>query len=328
MKIAVSAYNIHQGGGKVVLEAFLKEMTELGHEVTCYVDERLEINFNKYGSVTFFRIKPKIIKRLQAELLFKKIAKNFERIYFLGNLPPLFKLDTEVNLFLQNRLLVTKPFISTGTLKTFLRSLLEFFWFRANLRHVDFLEVQTSSMKKATISIFPSEKTRIRNYVNYFELEEFRRKFQAMGLKKIPNSFVYIASPHPHKNIKRLIIAFSKIHSEKTQYSLHINLPEKDKSFLLSQEKKVNLIRIDSSEREDILKKIYTAEYLIFPSLIESLGLPLIEAEALGTKIIASNRDFVFDVCSPSYVFDPQDIESITGILNEVLKERGKKNEI
>ena len=66
---------------------------------------------------------------------------------------------------------------------------------------------------------------------------------------------------------------------------------------------KVNIIDIHA-----IYQRV---DYLIFPSLLESLGLPLIEAKLHDLPIICSRRDYVFDVCEPLLTFNPENIEEI-----------------
>jgi glycosyltransferase involved in cell wall biosynthesis len=50
---------------------------------------------------------------------------------------------------------------------------------------------------------------------------------------------------------------------------------------------------------------------LIYPSLLESFGLPLIEASVAGVPIIAAELDYVRDVVSPVQTFDPASAISI-----------------
>ena len=50
---------------------------------------------------------------------------------------------------------------------------------------------------------------------------------------------------------------------------------------------------------------------LIYPSKIESFGLPLIEADAMNLPIIAAELDYVRDICSPTQTFDPNSSISI-----------------
>ena len=50
---------------------------------------------------------------------------------------------------------------------------------------------------------------------------------------------------------------------------------------------------------------------MIFPSLLESFGLPLIEAEYFSTPILAPELDYVRDVVKPHQTFDAQSPVSI-----------------
>jgi glycosyltransferase involved in cell wall biosynthesis len=59
---------------------------------------------------------------------------------------------------------------------------------------------------------------------------------------------------------------------------------------------------------------------LIYPSLFESFGLPLLEARQVGLPIIAAERDYVRDVVEPVESFDP---ESSSSIARAVLRHRG-----
>ena len=56
---------------------------------------------------------------------------------------------------------------------------------------------------------------------------------------------------------------------------------------------------------------------LIFPSLKESFGLPLIEATLKKLNVISSKLDYVNYVIEPSLSFNPLDIEDIS---NSILK--------
>jgi glycosyltransferase involved in cell wall biosynthesis len=50
---------------------------------------------------------------------------------------------------------------------------------------------------------------------------------------------------------------------------------------------------------------------LIYPSQLESFGLPLVEAVSLGLDVIASELDYVRDVVYPVQTFDPTSALSI-----------------
>jgi glycosyltransferase involved in cell wall biosynthesis len=59
---------------------------------------------------------------------------------------------------------------------------------------------------------------------------------------------------------------------------------------------------------------------LIYPSLFESFGLPLLEARLAGVPILAAERDYVRDVITPAVSFDP---ESSLSIARAVMRYEG-----
>ena len=72
------------------------------------------------------------------------------------------------------------------------------------------------------------------------------------------------------------------------------------------------LIYFIGNQPISLINQLYEiADFLIFPSLNESLGLPLIEASFYNIPIIASDLDFVYEVCKPSKTFDPLSEEDI-----------------
>ena len=50
---------------------------------------------------------------------------------------------------------------------------------------------------------------------------------------------------------------------------------------------------------------------MIFPSFYESFGLPLIEARQANLPILASDLEYVHEICAPVATFDPTLAESI-----------------
>ena len=68
-----------------------------------------------------------------------------------------------------------------------------------------------------------------------------------------------------------------------------------------------------------MLLELLRSKALIFPSLAESFGLPLVEAQEFNKPILASELDFVRDVCSPVDTFDPKSSLSIARAVKRFL---------
>lgn len=58
---------------------------------------------------------------------------------------------------------------------------------------------------------------------------------------------------------------------------------------------------------------------MIFPLLAETFCLPMLEAKAIGLPIIASGRDFVRDVCTPTETFEPTSPRSIAAAVERFM---------
>ena len=87
---------------------------------------------------------------------------------------------------------------------------------------------------------------------------------------------------------------------------------------------KSNILCLGEVDYFDLLGIYKLVDFLIFPSTSESFGLPLLEAKFNNTKIIASNLEYVYDVCNPTFVFDPYEPRDIFEKLQIVLKETKK----
>jgi glycosyltransferase involved in cell wall biosynthesis len=72
-------------------------------------------------------------------------------------------------------------------------------------------------------------------------------------------------------------------------------------------------------EQYMLYEKYSELGYLIYPSLNESFGLPLIEAAQLDLVIIASDLPYVNEIISNYYSFNPLDINDISLNIEKVL---------
>ena len=68
---------------------------------------------------------------------------------------------------------------------------------------------------------------------------------------------------------------------------------------------------------------ISSASAIIYPSLFEGFGLPVLEAMAIGVPVIASCSTSIPEVMGPDgYYFDPYSIESLNGVFHDFVSDR------
>jgi len=145
------------------------------------------------------------------------------------------------------------------------------------------------------------------------KIMSFRTKY------KLPEKFwLYVAHFYPHKNHIRLLQSYHELKSK----SLHpwpLVLRGDPKGSEMDIKEWINLLNLKRDIimlpklDEEALSTLYSAATaLIFPSLYEGCGLPIVEAMACGCPIIASNIPVIKEFASDSaYYFDPLDVDAI-----------------
>ena len=137
--------------------------------------------------------------------------------------------------------------------------------------------------------------------------------------------FVYVADGEFHKNHHHLISALILLAEEGISPSLCLTLSKRNENIVKKIDVEIanhdlKISNIGEVSHVEIINLYRSSTALIFPSTIESFGLPLLEASQLRLPIIASEKDFVRDVCTPVQTFDPQSPISISRAIKRFLK--------
>lgn len=145
------------------------------------------------------------------------------------------------------------------------------------------------------------------------------------GIKK-PFIF-HVGSPFPHKNIERLIEAFSVLAADKRDLQLVLG----GKLEFYFKQLSESLVRHPLRERIIIpgfvssgqLKWLYeNAEAYVLPSLSEGFGLPGLEAMVHGCPLVSSNATCLPEVYgSAAHYFDPINTDDMAAKIGEVLED-------
>ena len=134
--------------------------------------------------------------------------------------------------------------------------------------------------------------------------------------------FLSPASADKHKNHVRLLEAWKLLHESGVCVQLHLTVNNNCGVLQkITQLQKAGVPIVNHGEitpsRLSTLYESCTA--LIYPSYLESFGLPLLEATAMGLPIIASEMDYVRDVVVPAETFDPHSAVSISRAVRRFL---------
>jgi glycosyltransferase involved in cell wall biosynthesis len=147
-----------------------------------------------------------------------------------------------------------------------------------------------------------------------------RERFQ------LDHKFVlYVGNIKPHKNLVRLIEAFSELRRTHDDLKLLIIGDEISKLPALRRavhrHKLHKYVRFLGYLKDDTLTVLYRlASVFVFPSLYEGFGLPPLEAMASGTPVVTSNVSSLPEVTGDAAVLvDPYDVDSIGNGIRRIL---------
>ncbi|MBR5623305.1 MAG: glycosyltransferase [Opitutales bacterium] len=129
----------------------------------------------------------------------------------------------------------------------------------------------------------------------------------------------YPALSYPHKNIDFLLRTFVRYKSDLHGVRLLLTInPEEDKSMLWAKGwggengLEQQIVFIGERSKDEIEKLYDEVDALVFPSLLETLGIPLLEAMGHGLPILASDLDFARGNCGDAALyFNPTSEESL-----------------
>jgi len=138
----------------------------------------------------------------------------------------------------------------------------------------------------------------------------------------IPKPFLlYIANTYPHKNATRLIHAFDLIKDRIPHTLVLCGQPREGEPPPNSRVKRIHYVAY-----EELIGIVQAAELMVFPSLYEGFGRPVVEAQEAGTRVIASRSAAIPEIGGDGATyFDGQNIDSIAQAIMEALQEPESK---
>jgi glycosyltransferase involved in cell wall biosynthesis len=100
-----------------------------------------------------------------------------------------------------------------------------------------------------------------------------------------------IANTYPHKNVHRLVEAFGLLAGESPHRLVLVGRPRRGEQNMQAALARLpdatRVLRLERTTRDDLVALYQAAEVFVFPSLYEGFGLPVLEAMAAGTPVVA-----------------------------------------
>jgi glycosyltransferase involved in cell wall biosynthesis len=229
-------------------------------------------------------------------------------------------------MFLDNQ--VDRPSEVSSAKKLYLREME-----RYTCRHAEVIAPVSEATAEVAVRLFGVERKRIVVVPNPLDeafcaaLPEEVKTFR--GRWKLPSQFwLYVAHPYPHKNHARLIAAYKKFRDvSQCTWPLVLRGDNVKGNEMLAQvaldlgiaESIVWLPRLSS---EDMVRLYSAATALVFPSLYEGCGIPVLEAMACGCPVTASDinttKEFGGDATP---MFDATSVDAIAGAMRQFFED-------
>ncbi len=145
------------------------------------------------------------------------------------------------------------------------------------------------------------------------EIKYLYKRFNIPENKKI---LMYVGNLKPHKNLERLLEAYSKIDNKEETCLILVGKAFANYNVLEDKEKelkiKKNVIHTGIVNQDELVDLYNLADLFVFPSLYEGFGLPVLEALACETPVICSNNSSLPEVGGDLVeYFDALDINDI-----------------
>jgi glycosyltransferase involved in cell wall biosynthesis len=313
----IDAVYIHESGGKALLEYFIEKLIKQRKDFFILFDERLtsfcihQLSPNQYQFVT--------ASERSRRKVYKSVSNRATTIFCFANVPPPIQiLKIPVFIYFQNVLLLSRFFDDNHY------SIGRKFILRAKRSYIQWMNqptyhwiVQSDRVKQELSYRLSVNKNQV--HVLPFFREEVPVQHNAHQI----NKFIYVADGVPQKNHTVLLQAWEYLQDRyQLTPELHLTIPARFTELIASiqqlQHRGIKIINHGVLDKAELNLLYQECGYLIFPSLRESFGLPLIEAVQAGCGVLAADLPYVYDVIRPSAVFNPVQPQSIAEVVAEI----------
>ena len=309
IKILIDSIYINNSGGKVLLDYLIESIVKKGFADQFYFLLDYRGNYDYLDEIDY---EIGLSDERFRKNFYNKEKQRFRKVFCFGNVPPPVKLNVQVYTYFHNALLATS--VKGYPLKTKLLKYVKRLYIKKNSNNTDYFLVQSQLMKNLV-------KKNINSKKEILLFPFFNLKKKPKQAKKNNVEFVYISDGNPHKNHNLLLDAWIGLAEQNINPKLHLTVTKNYSKVVERIEslknRGINLENHGYTNVEDLFNQ---TSFLIFPSLIESFGLGLVQAVNAGLKVIATDLPYVNEVVKPSLVFNPLDKQSIINAVKESLK--------
>jgi len=311
--IIIEASHIYYGGGFSLLLELIKYLSKEKQPYKLYIAHKVIYNELKKNTNPYMTL----VLTNTWDTLLRYSTKRSNVIFFL-NLPPFVK-NTKSVVYFHNELILEDKFFRLKNVKLFIYCK----WLKWFNNKVDTIACQTENIAVGLKQIGVKHINKLPFFDDVYSNNSISKKY----------TFCYVCSGALHKNVERLFEAIDQI-KDKYSISLAVTIENTNvNESLLKKIENINrnagrnvIINLGLVSKTEVMKIYQASEALVFPSLKESLGLPLIEANMCGIKVLSSDLLYSYEVLSSPIVFNPYESKEIAKTLESFLN--GKYNDV
>lgn len=138
--------------------------------------------------------------------------------------------------------------------------------------------------------------------------------------------FLHVGGSRSNKNVERIINAFQKV---RENYNAELYFVGEPKFLNKKNSELSGIVHYGQVSEEELIFLYKNAHALIYPSLYEGFGLPILEAMASGTPVITSNITSMPEVGGDAVHFvDPYSVDSIRAGMEKLLNDEEYRNSL
>jgi len=322
LNILINAVSLSTRGGASVVMEFIRDIKKQDTEdrFIFLVSDKLDISMETNSKINIIGISKKELRDTVGNLQMK-----IDACINLQN--TILPLNTRQFLLIHQAIPFTNISLNDLGFKLFFKYkvLLNLYW-HFKVRCLEGIFVQSAAMKSSVNEkyrfplnkihvIRPSVKTSIQKPINI-------NSNMNINIDKSKFSLIYVSSSDKYKNNERLIQAIDS-------YNLKNN--KKVMLYLTIEGNDSENIKYLGKLQPEVLNQLYPLmEGLVFPSLIETVGLPIIEAMNYNLPILVADKPYSRELLNPeeAIFFNPNSIDKIEDGLREFIEKLNKGNYI
>jgi glycosyltransferase involved in cell wall biosynthesis len=307
--IIVNATALDKGGALRILEQFFEALPTSKYEYIVFVNSGVKLNVIKVNAVIEFRQISKMWHRFLWDTF--GVAQwikehDLRPVATLSLQNTNFRTKRSIPNFIYFHNFVTLSDVKWNPLKRDERILWFYkhiypFFIRIYLNKKTEIFVQASFIKESFSRRFRISPEKI--HIVRPEFVPFAKTFKQSGninLDKSKLNLFYPATPYLFKNHTIIFEAISSLEKEmQKQICLHLTCKEEELGLSKISGNILFQVHFMGWVDSSIVKQMYLeSDALLFPSFIETVGLPLMEAASVGQKIIVSDLPFAQEILS------------------------------